>query len=78
MIRAILKSVDYLIVALFLIVVYAQTGVFFFRGATENRCRITLKPINSSYWPINNTIENLCGEFECPSELYLNYVLFYL
>ena len=63
-----MKSVDYLTVTLFMIVGYTLTAMLFFKGSLESRCRLSERPINSTYWPINESIANLCGEFECPTK----------
>ena len=49
-------------------IIYALIGVFFFRGAIENRCRTTPNPEND-VWHINYDVENLCGSYECPNKL---------
>jgi len=46
-------------------IVYALFGVFFFKGALENRCRTTPLPINGS-WDLDPNVQYLCGSTECP------------
>ena len=56
-------------------IIYALFGVFFFRGAIENRCRITPYPIND-VWELNSTIGTLCGSTDCPNKLiFLKYYI---
>lgn len=63
-----MKSMHYLGATLFMIAAYTLTAMLFFKGSMESRCRLTEKPINSTYWPLNETITNLCGELECPTK----------
>lgn len=66
--KAFFKTYEYLLVTVSVMIVYALIGVFFFRGAIENRCRTTPYPAND-FWQISDVIENLCGSYECPNKL---------
>lgn len=56
----------YLCTLMFLLIFFGILGLHLFKGMTENHCRITPNPINSTYWPAIEDFESLCGEIECP------------
>lgn len=50
-----------------LMVFYSILGLHLLKGMDENRCRISQSPLNGT-WPADESIRNLCGEWECPEE----------
>ena len=51
-----------------LMIFYSILGLHLLKGFDENRCRFNEFPVNNT-WPADESIKNLCGEWECPSEL---------
>lgn len=70
-----LRTFDYLFVTLLSMIIYSLLGVFFFKANLESRCRFNQFPLNSTYWPMNDSIQNLCGEHKCPEKFLLIYLL---
>jgi hypothetical protein len=59
----------------FIIMLFAILGLQQFTGVTYYRCRLTQKPLNSTYWPKSPLYTNVCspnadGEYQCPEGLY--------
>lgn len=50
-----------------LMIFYSILGLHLLKGFDENRCRFNEFPVNKM-WPADESIRNLCGEWECPSE----------
>lgn len=58
----------YLSTLMFLLIFFGILGLHLFKGLTENRCRETPLPINSTYWPAIKNFDSLCGDLQCPAK----------
>jgi hypothetical protein len=59
---------------LFIIILFAILGLQQFAGSMYYKCRLTEKPINSTYWPKHPTYTRVCspdgsGDYHCPENL---------
>jgi Ion transport protein len=60
---------------LFLIILFSIFGLQQFEGLLHYRCRLTEKPVNSTFWPISNIHVRVCspsnkGDNNCPSDMW--------
>ena len=62
------------VVLIFILIIYAGTGIGEFKGNVYCRCRTTPHPVNG-IWKIDESVDRLCdahdhGIYTCPSNLY--------
>ena len=64
LVRVLLKSlrnlVNVVLLLAFVMLMFGILGLNFFAGDLYYRCRLTEKPINSTYWPILQNYDHLC------------------
>ena len=60
---------------LFITILFSIIGLQQFSGIIYHRCRLTERPLNSTYWPKSPIHTRVCspegyGDFQCPKGLY--------
>jgi hypothetical protein len=75
LINSIPNLVNVIIFLFFIFTLFGIFGLQLFFGSIYNRCRISEKPINETYWPKSEIYTRSCSMskkvgYQCPENLY--------